>query len=162
MSDVNLKVHAFIWDGVHDCHCSEEICIRRVMKYPRHIFCGLRQIIQMALPYKRHTILLQRLSKNGYKPRMHIIVAHPLWCPILPPFMGISNLLSQATISGVMTAHLFVHNLPCGKPSLASKKEVTPTSRRLRLGLQHFKTRIPNPWTGRQGLGWGPPPDYPF
>lgn len=79
------------------------------MKYPRHIFCGLRQIIQMALPYKRHTILLQRLSKNGYKPRMHIIVAYPLWCPILPPFMGISNLLSQATISGVMTAHLFVH-----------------------------------------------------
>lgn len=37
----------------------------------------------------------------------------------------------------------FSVNLPCENPSLVSKKEGTPLSRRLHLELQHFKTRIP-------------------
>lgn len=43
MSDVSPKVHAPVCNVIiYDCHCSEEICGRRVVKYPRCISCGLR------------------------------------------------------------------------------------------------------------------------
>lgn len=101
------------------------------------------EIIQILLSYKRHKILLQKLSRNGHKPHKQIQSS----CLIhdgVPSYWYTFYIWSPKQLWCYLwrNAYIFFYESALWE-SFSCLKERSPLSRRLHLKLQHFKTRIP-------------------